>query len=230
MRHAPRGSGRWGFHGSRSRSYGCALGIGGRFAAQLVGSDHEPSHCLGGMWLYPRRVFCLLAEHGLLQVVTGDRNLANRVRAAGRGCEDVARPDLPHAVRADRAGRRNVGHRRTRRLPAADGIAATRPGGWRHEAVAQSALRGAAGAASADAGEEEEAGGRQEEADHGRRAAGSWAACARHYGDRGISSSAPGSPGSGIGGPISLADALEIRGQSTFISGGRRSSSPWPGS
>ena len=126
MRYAPRGSGRWGLTGPGHAPHGCALGIGGpALAAQLVGSDHEPSHCLGGMWLYPCRVFCLLAEHGLLQVLTGDRNPADRVRAAGRGCQDLARPDLPHAVRADRAGGGEMSvDLRTRRLPAADGVAA----------------------------------------------------------------------------------------------------------
>ena len=61
---------------------------------------------VAGMWLHPCRMFCLVAEHGLLPIVARQRSLADRLRAAGRGCADRARPDLPHALRADRARRR----------------------------------------------------------------------------------------------------------------------------
>src|SRR6266851_8120773 len=96
--HTPRGSGRWVCTGPATLVWSHA-GDRRLFAAQLVGSNHEPSHCLGGMWLHPRRMFCLLAEHGLLQVVAADRDLADRVRAAGRGREDLPRPDLSHTLR-----------------------------------------------------------------------------------------------------------------------------------
>ena len=36
-------------------------------AAQVVGSDHEPSHCRCGMWLHARRMLYIDAEHELLK-------------------------------------------------------------------------------------------------------------------------------------------------------------------
>ena len=102
-------------------------GKGGQLAAN-GGINHEPSHCRRGMWLHPRRMLRLHAEPGLLQIVAADRGVADRVRAAGRRGEDLAGPDLPHALRADRARRRrDVGDDCAQRLPAADRAVARGP-------------------------------------------------------------------------------------------------------
>ena len=44
----------------------------------------------------------------LLQVVAGNRAIADRIRAAGRGRQDLPGADLPHPLRADRTLRRGA--------------------------------------------------------------------------------------------------------------------------
>ncbi len=96
-------------------------GLGGGRAAQVVGSNHEPSHCRCGMWLLPRRMLNVASELELPQTVADDGDGADRVRPARRRRQDDARAILPYAVRGRRPGRgRVLGHGRARRLPAAD--------------------------------------------------------------------------------------------------------------
>jgi hypothetical protein len=63
------------------------------YAAQVVGSNREPSDCPRGMWHHRRRVFCIDADSEFSQLIAAYRGIAVRIPSARcRGQNIFSRP------------------------------------------------------------------------------------------------------------------------------------------